>query len=133
MNLTRRQAIKALASTIAVSAVPAIATTDEKTSSSEFLEKIHRAVSHLEDLFGKRYDASADVICIITHSIKDEPVVEVIKKTYGNRSLMESTRLEKGKVLVCMLNKPTDDYHWVSYDFVTDAWHDSTGKTLCLD
>ena len=55
-----------------------------------------------------------------------------IEKKYQN-SFMASARLKESKFMVIMAQKTCDNkYIWVTYDYDTHTWHDSTGIPFAL-
>ena len=138
MNLTRREALRSLAATAALAVVPSTIKAIDiapKPPKCDFIAKVHRAISHLEDLFGRQYNSATDAIIIITPSNANwytkESVVDIEKK-YQN-PFMASARLKESKFMVTMAQKTlVNKYFWVTYDFDTHTWHDSTGIPFAL-
>lgn len=132
MNITRQEAIKLLLGTAALAVVPSTIKAIDlspKPPTPDLVGKIDRAVRHFEALYGRRYDPSNDSLSVKVPNghLYMEEALAYLQKVYKNSSLHTSKSMRKDRMLVQIWQRPYVEY-WITYDFDTHTWHDSTGS-----
>lgn len=136
MNLTRQEAIKLLLGTAALAVVPSTVKAIDispRLFKDDKIAKVDRAIRHLEDLCGKRYNPSTDSLTITVPNgdLYSREVLAHIQYTYRDATIKTSKIIKKDRLFVQMCQYPYVE-HWVTYDFDTKCWHDSTGIPFAL-
>lgn len=135
--ITRRTLIKSLSALAASAVLPSTVKAIDFSpmpSIPDLFAKVDRAIRHLEDLCGKRYDPSTDELhltCFVRKWLPKD-IVEDIQRAYPNVHLNEAKTFTKKIAIRVTMFQPTDVGYWVTYSFDTHTWHDSTGIPFAL-
>ena len=134
MNLTRREAIRAFASTAVVAAVPAVAIADAPKSydarTTDFYDKVAKAVRHLENLLGRNYDPENDTLhFVLPKDMNTDAVRHSLYATYPKacRPAFFAGLNAIRATLWHQFNPYVYQYR-VEYDFDTKTWKGLTDK-----
>ena len=136
MNITRREALKAIASTAVVAAVPAVAMADAPKSydarTTDFYDKVAKAVRHLENLSGRYYDPDYDTLhFVLPKDMNTDAVRHSLYATYP-KVCQPAFFAGLNAIRVSMWHRPESNAHVyryrVEYDFDTETWKGLTDK-----